>query len=113
MNKKTNAKAAASVAPEIQTKPEKAKLTDKEKRDELYAKREKLIARRDSVKEQEKSLDKRIADTNEKIKHIERKMFMEICRERNLTVDDVISVLKKIPEGENRESMDRKKEENE
>ena len=95
MNKKTNAKAASSVAPEIQTEPVKAKLTDRDKLNELYAKRDKLMKRKASLKEQEKALDKRIADINIQIKTLEREMLFDFCRENDLTVDDIIDIVRK------------------
>ena len=95
MNKKTNAKAASSAAPEIQTEPVKTKLTDRDKLNELYAKRDKLMKRKASLKEQEKALDKRIADINIQIKTLEREILFDICRENDLTVDDIIDIVRK------------------
>lgn len=95
MNKKTNAKAASSAAPEIQTEPVKTKLTDRDKLNELYAKRDKLMKRKASLKEQEKALDKRIADINIQIKTLEREILFDFCRENDLTVDDIIDIVRK------------------
>ena len=95
MNKKTNAKAALSAAPEIQTEPVKTKLTDRDKLNELYAKRDKFMKRKASLKEQEKALDKRIADINIQIKTLEREMLFDFCRENDLTVDDIINIVRK------------------
>ena len=66
---------------------------------ELYAKRDKLIKRQAAVKEQEKLLDKRIAALNEKIKEIERTRLLNMCKERNWTLSDLMDVLESIPEG--------------
>ena len=61
----------------------KPKRTDEDKLQELYAKRDKLLKRLADVKAQEKSLDKRIAVLNEKIKEIERTRLLNMCKERN------------------------------
>lgn len=95
MNKKTYAKAAVSAAPEIQIEPVKTKLTDMDKLNELYAKRDKLMKRKAFFKEQEKALDKRIADINIQIKTLEREMLFDFCRENDLTVDDIIDIVRK------------------
>ncbi len=95
MNKKANANAASSATPEIQTELVKTKLTDRDKLNELYAKRDKLMKRKASLKEQEKALDKRIADINIQIKTLEREMLFDFCRENDLTVDDIIDIVRK------------------
>ena len=77
----------------------KVKRTDEDKLQELYAKRDKLLKRQAAVKEQEKSLDKRIAALNEKIKEIERTRLLNMCKERNWTLSDLMDVLESIPEG--------------
>lgn len=95
---KTSVKAAKSAAPDFQTEPVKAKPTDRERLDELYAKRNRLMERKNSLKEQEKLLDKRIADINDKIGNAERKVFKVYCEERNMTLDDAISILERTHE---------------
>lgn len=65
----------------------------------MYAKRDKLLKRLADVKAQEKSLDKRIAALNEKIKEIERKMIFDLCKEREWTLNDLIDMLESIPDG--------------
>ena len=77
----------------------KPKRTNEEKLQELYAKRDKLLKRLADVKAQEKSLDKRIAALNEKIKEIERTRLLNMCKERNWTLSDLMDVLESIPEG--------------
>ena len=84
---------------EKQIKPTKPKRTDEEKLQELYAKRDKLLKRQADIKTQEKSLDKRIAALNEKIKEIERTRILNMCKERNWTLSDLMDVLESIPEG--------------
>lgn len=84
---------------EKQTEPTKPKRTNEEKLQELYAKRDKLLKRLADVKAQEKSLDKRIAALNEKIKEIERTRLLNMCKERNWTPSDLMDVLESIPEG--------------
>ena len=79
--------------------PTKPKRTNEEKLQELYAKRDKLLKRQAAVKEQEKSLDKRITALNEKIKEIERTRLLNMCKERNWTLSDLMDVLESIPEG--------------
>ena len=80
-----NKNSAAMKAAEQQTESTKVKRTDEEKLQELYAKRDKLLKRLADVKAQEKSLDKRIAALNEKIKEIERTRLLNMCKERNWT----------------------------
>ncbi len=77
----------------------KVKRTDEEKLQELYAKRDKLLKRQAAVKTQEKSLNKRITDLKEKIKEIERTRLLNMCKERNWTLSDLMDVLESIPEG--------------
>ena len=94
-----NKNSAAMKAAEQQTESTKVKRTDEEKLQELYAKRDKLLKRLADVKAQEKSLDKRIAALNEKIKEIERTRLLNMCKERNWTPSDLMDVLESIPEG--------------
>lgn len=94
-----NENSAAVKAAEQQTEPRKVKRTDEEKLQELYAKRDKLLKRQADVKAQEKSLDKRIAALNEKIKEIERTRLLNMCKERNWTLNDLMDMLESIPEG--------------
>ena len=83
---------------ETMTKPTaeatKPKRTNEEKLQELYAKRDKLLKRLADVKAQEKSLDKRIAALNEKIKEIERTRLLNMCKERNWTPSDLMDCLR-------------------
>lgn len=94
-----NENSAAMKAAEKQTELTKPKRTNEEKLQELYAKRDKLLKRLADVKAQEKSLDKRIAALNEKIKEIERTRLLNMCKERNWTLSDLMDVLESIPEG--------------
>ena len=94
-----NKNSAAMKAAEQQTESTKVKRTDEEKLQELYAKRDKLIKRQAAVKEQEKSLDKRIAALNEKIKEIERTRLLNMCKERNWTPSDLMDGLASSREG--------------
>lgn len=95
----TNENTVAAKAAEQQTEPTKPKRTDEDKLQELYAKRDKLLKKQVAVKAQEKSLDKRIAALNEKIKEIERTRLLNMCKERNWTLSDLMDVLESIPEG--------------
>ena len=99
MNEKEKTTPTAEPATEQQTEPTKPKRTNEEKLQELYAKRDKLLKRLEDVKAQEKSLDKRIAALNEKIKEIERTRLLNMCKERNWTLSDLMDVLESIPEG--------------
>ena len=99
MNKKEKTTPTAEPATEQQTESTKPKRTDEDKLHELYAKRDKLLKRQAAVKEQEKSLDKRITALNEKIKEIERTRLLNMCKERNWTLSDLMDVLESIPEG--------------
>ena len=99
MTEKNNVPAVDDIPAEQQTEPTKLKRTNEEKLQELYAKRDKLLKRLEDVKAQEKSLDKRIAALNEKIKEIERTRLLNMCKERNWTPSDLMDVLESIPEG--------------
>ena len=99
MTEKNNVPAVDDIPAEQQTESTKVKRTDDDKLQELYAKRDKLLKRQADVKEQEKSLDKRIAALNEKIKEIERTRLLNMCKERNWTLSDLMDVLESIPEG--------------
>ena len=99
MNEKERTTPTAEPATEQQTEPTKPKRTNEEKLQELYARRDKLQIRLEDVKAQEKSLDKRIAALNEKIKEIERTRLLNMCKERNWTLSDLMDVLESIPEG--------------
>lgn len=99
MTEKNNVPAVDDIPAEQQTEPTKPKRTNEEKLQELYAKRDKLLKRQADVKAQEKSLDKRIAALNEKIKEIERTRLLNMCKERNWTLSDLMDVLESIPEG--------------
>ena len=99
MTEKNNVPAVDDIPAEQQTEPTKPKRTNEEKLQELYAKRDKLLKRLADVKVQEKSLDKRITALNEKIKEIERTRLLNMCKERNWTLSDLMDVLESIPEG--------------
>ena len=99
MTEKNNVPAVDDITAEQQTEPTKPKRPNEEKLQELYAKRDKLLKRLADVKAQEKSLDKRIAALNEKIKEIERTRLLNMCKERNWTPSDLMDVLESIPEG--------------
>lgn len=99
MTEKHNFPAVDDIPAEQQTESTKVKRTDEEKLQELYAKRDKLLKRQAAVKAQEKSLDKRITALNEKIKEIERARLLNMCKERNWTLSDLMDVLESIPEG--------------
>ena len=99
MTEKNNVPAVDDIPAKQQTESTKPKRTDEDKFHELYAKRDKLLKRLADVKAQEKSLDKRIAALNEKIKEIERTRLLNMCKERNWTLSDLMYVLESIPEG--------------
>ena len=99
MTENNNVPAVDDIPAEQQTEPTKPKRTNEEKLQELYAKRDKLLKRLADVKVQEKSLDKRITALNEKIKEIERTRLLNMCKERNWTLSDLMDVLESIPEG--------------
>ena len=103
-----NDNSAAMKAAEKQTEPTKPKRTNEEKLQELYAKRDKLLKRQAAVKTQEKSLDKRITALKEKIKEIERTRLLNMCKERNWTLSDLMDVLESIPEGMNFKTFTKK-----
>lgn len=103
-----NENSAAMKAAEKQTEPTKPKRTNEEKLQELYAKRDKLLKWQAAVKTQEKSLDKRITALKEKIKEIERTRLLNMCKERNWTLSDLMDVLESIPEGMNFKTFTKK-----
>lgn len=93
-----NENSAAMKAAEQQTEPTRPKRTNEENLQELYEKRDKLLKRLEDVKAQEKSLNKRISALNEKIKGIERTRLLNMCKERDWTLNDLMDMLKSIPE---------------
>lgn len=99
MTEKHNFPAVDDIPAEQQTEFTKVKRTDEDKLQELYAKRDKLLKRQAAVNTQEKSLDKRITALKEKIKEIERTRLLNMCKERNWTLSDLMDVLESIPEG--------------
>ena len=99
MTEKNNVPAVDDIPTEQQTKPTKSKRSKEEKLQELYAKHDKLLKKMAVVKGQEKSLDKRITALKDKIKEIERKMLLEMCKERGWTLNDLMDMLESIPEG--------------
>ncbi len=99
MTENNNVPAVDDIPTEQQTELTNPKRTNEEKLQELYAKRDKLLKRQAAVKTQEKSLDKRITDLKEKIKEIERTRLLNMCKERNWTLSDLMDVLESIPEG--------------
>ena len=103
-----NENSAAMKAAKKQTEPTKPKRTNEEKLQELYAKRDKLLKRQAAVKTQEKSLDKRITALKGKIKEIERTRLLNMCKERNWTLSDLMDVLESIPEGKNFKTFTKK-----
>lgn len=108
MNEKERTTPTAEPATEQQTELTNPKRTNEEKLQELYAKRDKLLKRQAAVKTQEKSLDKRITDLKEKIKEIERTRLLNICKERNWTLSDLMDVLESIPEGTDFKTLSKK-----
>ena len=82
---------------ENQTKPIKPKRTDAEKLRECYEKRNKLQEQKTAHRNKGQAIDKSISDNNAKIAELESKKLFKICREKKISVQELIAFLNEIP----------------
>lgn len=82
---------------ENQTKPIKPKRTDAEKLRECYEKRNKLQEQKTAHRNKGQAIDKSISDNNVKIAELESKELFKICREKKISVQELIAFLNEIP----------------
>lgn len=82
---------------EKQTKTAKPKRTDAEKLRECYEKRERLQNQKTAHRNKGQAIDKSILDNNAKIAELESKELLKICREKEISAQELIAFLNEIP----------------
>ena len=82
---------------ETQIKTTKPKRTDAEKLRECYEKRERLQNQKTAHRNKIQAIDKSISENNAKIAELESKEFFKICREKKISVQELIAFLNEIP----------------
>ena len=75
----------------------KSKRTDAEKLRECYEKRERLQNQKTAHRNKGQAIDKSISDNNAKIAELESKELFKICREKKISVQELIAFLNEIP----------------
>ena len=75
----------------------KSKRTDAEKLRECYEKREKLQVQKIAHRNKIQAIDKSISENNAKIAELESKELFKICREKKISVQELIAFLNEIP----------------
>ena len=75
----------------------KPKRTDAEKLQECYEKRERLQNQKTAHRNKIQTIDKSISDNNAKIAELESKELFKICREKKISVQELIAFLNEIP----------------
>ena len=75
----------------------KPKRTDSEKLRECYEKRSKLQNQKITHRNKVQAIDKSISDNNAKIAELESKELFKICREKKISVQELIAFLNEIP----------------
>ncbi len=85
-------------AAETQTKTAKPKRTDAEKLRECYEKRNKLQEQKNAHRNKIQTIDKSISENNTKIAELESKELLKICREKKISVQELIAFLNEIPD---------------
>lgn len=83
---------------EKQTKTSRPKRTDAEKLRECYEKRSKLQEQKTAHRNKGQAIDKSISDNNAKIAELESKELLKICREKKISVQELIAFLNEIPD---------------
>lgn len=74
----------------------KSKRTDAEKLRECYEKRSKLQEQKTAHRNKIQAIDKSISENNAKIAELESKELFKICRERKISVQELIAFLNEI-----------------
>ncbi len=83
----------------------KSKRTDAEKLRECYEKRSKLQEQKTAHRNKIQAIDKSISENNAKIAELESKELFKICRERKISVQELIAFLNEIPNSNAREIL--------
>ena len=98
MNEEEITITANEPAAEKQTKPAKPKRTDEEKLQECYERRDRLREQKTAHKNKGQVIDKSISENNAKIAELESKELFKICREKKISVQELIAFLNEIPD---------------
>ena len=99
MTDETMTKLTTEPAAEKQTKPTKPKRSDEEKLQECYERRDRLREQKTAHKNKGQAIDKSIAENNAKIAELENKEILKTIKEKKISAQELISFLKKMPEG--------------
>ena len=89
---------STTAIPQEQSKPPKPKRSDKDRLKECYDQQKKLLEQQNAARKKSKEIEKRISDNNAKIAELENKELFKICREKQISTQELIAFLKKIPE---------------
>ena len=84
--------------PQEPNKPPKPKRSDKDRLKERYDQQKKLLEQQTAARKKSKDIEKRISDNNAKIAELENKELFKICREKQISTQELIKFLKKMPE---------------
>ena len=98
-------KTTTEPSPEKQTKTAKPKRTDADKLKECYEKRDRLQEQKTATKKKGQVIDKSISENNAKIAELENRELLKICKEKNITTQELIGFIRKMPEGTNLENV--------
>lgn len=77
-----------------------------EKLQECYEQRERLPEQQTAARKRGKEIEKRISDNNAKIAELENKELIKICKSKEITAQELIGFLKKMPEGVTLENVE-------
>jgi NH3-dependent NAD+ synthetase len=108
MNEEEKTITASEPAAEKQTKPTKPKRTDEEKLQECYERRDRLREQKTAHKNKGQVIDKSIAENNAKIAELENKEILKTLKEKEITAQELIGFLKKMPEGVTLEMVEKR-----
>ena len=108
MNEEEKTITANEPSAEKQTKPAKPKRTDEEKLQECYEKRDRLREQKTAHKNKGQVIDKSIAENNAKIAELENKEILKTLKEKEITAQELIGFLKKMPEGVTLEMVEKR-----
>lgn len=90
---------------ETQTEMTKSKRTDAEKLRKCYEKRNKLQKQKNAHRNKGQAIDKSISENNAKIAELESKELFKICREKKISVQELIAFLNEIPDNKAFETL--------
>ena len=87
------------------SKPPKPKRSDTDKLKECYDQQNKLLEQQTAARKKSKDIEKRISDNNSKIAELENKELFKICREKQISTQELIRFLKKLPDDVSLENL--------